>query len=204
MSARDIVFLFTDIEADGPVPGLYSMISFGTVATDIEGNILDEFEANLKPLPEASQYEATMDWWANIPEAWVATQINQQDPADLIPRYIQWVDDFGKIPVLAAHPAFFDAMFMWWYCLKYTGRRVFHGSALDLQSLVHGIFGGDFVDASRLSWPEDWLGGVEHNHKAIDDARGYANAYRKIRQISKDAKRCESLDGILEKLLRYR
>ena len=43
-----IVYIVCDIEADGPIPGPYSMISLGAVAIDKLGTKYGEFEINLE------------------------------------------------------------------------------------------------------------------------------------------------------------
>ena len=59
-------YIVTDIEADGPVPGLYSMISLAAAAVDEKGEVLSTFFENLLPLPTAAQHPDTMRWWATI------------------------------------------------------------------------------------------------------------------------------------------
>ena len=59
----------TDIESDGPVPGLNSMLSFGSAALLADKSCLGTFEINLDVLPEAAPDSATMAWWATKPEA---------------------------------------------------------------------------------------------------------------------------------------
>ncbi len=48
------IYVSTDIETDGPIPGPNSMLSFGSAAFTAEGRLLSTFEANLEALPGAS------------------------------------------------------------------------------------------------------------------------------------------------------
>ena len=57
------IYISTDIEADGPIPGLYSMLSLGAAAFKPDGAIEDEFSENLTCLPDATEDPDTMDWW---------------------------------------------------------------------------------------------------------------------------------------------
>ncbi len=50
-----VIFIVTDIEADGPDPGRHSMLSFASVARGEDGQDYGEFFINLMPLPEAEQ-----------------------------------------------------------------------------------------------------------------------------------------------------
>ena len=68
-------------------------------------------------------------------------------------------------PVLRAvvHPALYDE------------DPLFHGPGLCLKSLACGVTGGDWATFSVHDLPKAWFGDVPHTHRAIDDARGYAN-----------------------------
>ena len=65
-------FVVTDIEADGPSPLGTSMLSFASVACDVTGKVLDEFEAVLEPRSDRKPNPDTMAWWQTQPEAWKA------------------------------------------------------------------------------------------------------------------------------------
>ena len=65
-------YVSIDIEADGPAPGLNSMLSLGAAAFTSDGALAQTFSANLEPLPEAHEDERTMRWWASQPAAWEA------------------------------------------------------------------------------------------------------------------------------------
>ena len=43
-------FVVIDVEFDGPILGINSMISIGAVAINKDGDELGDFEINLKPL----------------------------------------------------------------------------------------------------------------------------------------------------------
>jgi len=45
-------FIMVDVEADGPAPGLYSMVCFGAVA--VREGLQDTFYARTQPLEDAS------------------------------------------------------------------------------------------------------------------------------------------------------
>jgi hypothetical protein len=45
------VYVSTDIEADGPIPGGNSMLSFASAAFTADGTMLGTFTANLETLP---------------------------------------------------------------------------------------------------------------------------------------------------------
>ena len=67
--SREERYISVDIEADGPVPGLHSMLSLGAAAYNAWGQCVGKFSANLETLPDATTDERTMAWWATQPEA---------------------------------------------------------------------------------------------------------------------------------------
>lgn len=54
-------YISIDVEADGPIPGDYSMLSFGAVHYDYDGLEKAFFYANLDLLPNAKQHPNTME-----------------------------------------------------------------------------------------------------------------------------------------------
>ncbi len=77
----DEIYISTDIETDGPIPGPHSMLSFGSAAHTADKRLLATFEANLELLPGATGDAKTMEWWAPQPEAWAAAREQLQEPA---------------------------------------------------------------------------------------------------------------------------
>ena len=78
--ADDECYVSIDIEADGPVPGLNSMLSLGAAAFTGDGALVGTFSANIEALPEAHEDPKTMRWWAGQPEAWAACRTQTRDP----------------------------------------------------------------------------------------------------------------------------
>ena len=53
-------YVSIDIEADGPIPGVHSMLSLGAAAFDSEENPQSTWSANLEQLPEATEHPRGM------------------------------------------------------------------------------------------------------------------------------------------------
>ena len=45
------IYVSTDVEADGPIPGPYSLLSFASAAYLADKTLVGTFEANLETLP---------------------------------------------------------------------------------------------------------------------------------------------------------
>ena len=66
------VYVSTDVETDGPIPGPNSMLSFGSAAYLADKTLVATFSANLETLPGAQGDPKTMAWWESQPDAWAA------------------------------------------------------------------------------------------------------------------------------------
>ncbi|MDX3810218.1 DNA polymerase III subunit epsilon [Bosea thiooxidans] len=179
------VYIVTDCEFDGPTPGTNSMLSFGSVAVSASGRILGEFEAVLESLNGAVNDPATMAFWREHPEAWAAATRNPQPAAIVVDQFVNWVRSLDDEPIFAAHPVALDGPWIDFYLKRFTDRpllegpwisdRLFKHAPLCLMSMVAGRTGRGQWECDVDRYPSEWLGAVEHTHRAIDDARGYAN-----------------------------
>src|SRR4051794_16397792 len=70
MSTRSVeIYVSTDVETDGPIPGPHSMLSFGSAAYTAQKTLVGTFSANLDALPEAKGDPKTMAFWGQNEEA---------------------------------------------------------------------------------------------------------------------------------------
>src|SRR5262244_2413541 len=90
-TAMSEIYISTDIETDGPIPGPNSMLSFGSAAYLADKTLLGTFTANLETLPGASGDPRTMDWWVSQPEAWATCRQNLQPPEAAMRDYLAWL-----------------------------------------------------------------------------------------------------------------
>src|SRR5437773_4442034 len=92
------IYVSTDIETDGPIPGPNSMLSFGSAAYTAQKRLVDTFSANLLTLPGATGDPGTMEWWRGQPDAWENARRDPQDPAEVMPRYVAWIKQLPGRP----------------------------------------------------------------------------------------------------------
>lgn len=166
------LYLSTDIEADGPIPGPHSMLSFASAAYRADKTLVGTFEANLDTLPGASGHPSTMEWWRGQPEAWAACRVNPRDPAVVMPEYVRWVKSLpGRRPVFVAYPAAYDFMFVYWYLMRFAGESPFAHSALDIKTYAMSVMGTKYRETVKGNMPREWFGQMPHTHVALDDAK---------------------------------
>src|SRR5204862_1099811 len=84
------VYVSTDVEADGPIPGPHSMLSFASAAYRADKTLLGTFTRNLATLPGAAPDPKTEAWWRTQPEAWAACRLDPQPPAEAMRDYVAW------------------------------------------------------------------------------------------------------------------
>lgn len=193
------VFISIDVEADGPIPGVNSMLSFGAAAFRIpeKGKFTWEarkpiatFEANLDQLPGGTPSQATMAWWAKQPEAWAACRLNTRPASEVMPEFVRWVRGLPDKPVVVGFPVTYDFMFLYWYTMAFGGLEdgqpcPYGFQGLDLKTMAWCRLGGRYKDASKKNFPKHWFqGSPAHNHQALTDAIGqgvmFVNMYDDI------------------------
>lgn len=67
------IYISTDVEADGPIPGPHSMLSFASAAYTADKKLVATFARNLDTLDGAEGHPDTMNWWRSQPDAWEAS-----------------------------------------------------------------------------------------------------------------------------------
>jgi hypothetical protein len=178
-------YVVTDVELDGPWPGINSMRSFASVAISADGTEHGRFEAVLEPLPGTAPDARTLAWFADHPEAWRAATTSPEPVVAVMERYVAWLRDLPSPRMFAAFPLALDGIWIDYYLRRFTAYgirqghheedRVFIGPGLCIRSYAAAVTGepAGTVDVDTL--PAQWFGHVEHTHRAIDDTVGYAN-----------------------------
>ena len=181
----DPVYVVTDVEVDGPTPGENSMLSFASVAVNAKGQQTDHYQAVLSTLEGAKPDPPTMAWFRSQPEALAAATDNPQPPKQVISRYVRWVRSLPGDAIFVAHPLAMDGPWIDFYLRRFanirllkgpwTGERLFYAGGLCLRSFAAGKLNWPLWECSPENYDAEWLGHCSHTHKAIDDARAYAN-----------------------------
>jgi len=164
------IYVSTDVEMDGPIPGVNSMLSFASAAYLADKTLVDTFAANLETLPEATPDPRTMAWWATQPEAWAACRQDLEEPATAMVRYLAWLKTLPGKPVFVSYPVASDFMFVYWYLVRFTGERPFSHSALDIKTYAMALMGTPYRESVKRAMPKRWFDPMPHTHVALDDA----------------------------------
>jgi hypothetical protein len=155
--------IMVDIESDGPIPGDYSMISFGAVIVDEELN--KTFYGKIKPISEK---------W--IPDALQVSGFSREEtlefdePKEVMSEFKNWIINNSKSkPLFFSDNNGFDWQFINWYFIHFIGENPFGFSSTNLGSLYKGMV-NDMVKNFKH------LRKTKHTHNPVDDAVGSAEA----------------------------
>lgn len=180
-------YVSIDIESDGPVPGLYSMLALGAVAFD--GDTDQEthrWYATLHPLPSAMTDPDTDRWWAAQPAALAEVTANRQQPGPATQSFVKWVMSLPGRPVAVAWPATVDFSFVCWYCHKFAGHSPLGFAALDIRSYLNGLAGHPAYYGLPISVTKKMTGHISdaglRPHVAVDDALGQGRTFMALRR----------------------
>ncbi len=162
-------YIMVDVEADGPIPGDYSMICFGAVL--VEPSLEKSFYGKLKPIS---------DKW--IPEALLVSGFSREQtlefdhPETVMRTFEEWIEECSSDRhMFISDNNGFDWQFINWYFHHFLGRNPFGHSSTNLGSLYKGIVRNTFENFKHLRK-------TKHTHDPVDDAMGNAEALLEIRE----------------------
>jgi len=186
MTPKLETYISVDIECDGPVPGINSMLSVGAVAVRSDDlTIHTKFTANLKPDPALRSDPNTMiRFWSRFPDALAATKMAAVEPFDVMHRFGCWVRTLER-PIFVAYPLAFDLPFVQWYFHRYGLPWPFRGS-IDLRSLAMGKFGCSYEKSKKRNLPLQPKPKHPHTHIALDDAIEQAEVLCAILRVRRE------------------
>jgi len=164
------IYVSTDVETDGPIPGINSMLSFGSAAYLKDKTLLSTFSANLELLDGAAPNAKTMEWWQTQPDAWNACRENLLEPESAMNNYLKWLKELPGRPVFVGYPVAFDFLFVYWYLIRFTGESPFSHSALDIKTYAMALLKKPYRDSTKRNMPKEWFDKLPHTHLALDDA----------------------------------
>jgi len=162
-------YIMVDIESDGPIPGDYSMISFGAVV--VEPGLGRTFYGKLRPISERFVPEAL------AVSGFTRDEVMAFDPAEqVMAQFADWLREISKDRLMfISDNNGFDWQFINWYFHHFTGRNPFGFSSTNLGSLYKGLVKDTFQTFKHLRR-------TQHTHNPVDDAIGNAEALLSMKE----------------------
>lgn len=165
-------FIIVDVESDGPVPADFSMVCFGAVLFD--DALATNFYGRTRPISDRF-----------IPEALAVSGFSREqhlafdDPREVMKQFAAWLERHAKgRPVFVSDNLAYDWQFVNFYFHHFLGKNPFGFSGRRIGDLYAGLM----RDASKASdWKKFRI--TSHSHNPVDDAKGNAEALKKIREL---------------------
>jgi hypothetical protein len=174
-----------DIEADGPCPGVNSMLQLGAYAFTTDGQGLEGFQANLELQEGCIPDPATMSWWLRNNKSYERTRIATEHPKWVMTKFHHWLSRFDNVVALA-YPSGFDFPWVYYYLHKHFGRSIFQFQCIDIKSTAAAILGVPYQKATKKHMPKAWFESLpKHTHEAMQDAKEQGMLYFNMLRLGK-------------------
>ena len=183
MQVRDAktVYVCIDIEASGPVPGFYNMVSIGGVAVRLGAaghERGEEFYYELKPISEGFDPHAMSIH--GISRAHL--EAHGTDSREVLLSITDWVEQIrgdAERVLFVGHNAPFDWMYVAWYFAWAGLQNPFGYNALDTKALMMGRLGLPWRECNKerleATYPALSAPAPEDVHNALCDAQFQAD-----------------------------
>ena len=165
-------YIVVDVESDGPLLGVNSMVCFGAVLIDKEGKLEKTFYGQIKPISKEYNLEAL-----SISGFTRKEHENFEEPEQVMTRFADWLKDNSEnSPVLLSDNNGYDASWINYYFLRFYGKNPFGWSSRRIGDMFCGFF-----NDGKYSWKKHRK--TSHTHHPVDDAKGNAEALLKIQKM---------------------
>ena len=158
-------YIVVDVEADGNLLGLNSMVCFGAVLVDKEGKLDQTFYGKTAPISDYFDPEALAISGFSREE-----HLKFDNPLEVMTNFKLWIEEHSKGKhILLSDINGFDASWINWYFIKYLGENPFGWSSRRIGDMFAG-----FMNNSHYKWKQHRI--TKHTHNPVDDAKGNAEA----------------------------
>ena len=193
------LYISVDVEADGKIPGDYSMTALGTVVAGYrtsDGELVkfdvtaeeNRFYSEIKPIselwvPEAMAVGLFKDFGAEAAAADPTGEQrrkyileNGEDPKLAMNRFSVWLENIKEkhngAVIFAGYPLGFDWMWTYWYLCKFADIEspFGHSRHIDIKTEYASRAKTLIVRSVKGNIPKKLRSKLPHTHLAVDDA----------------------------------
>jgi DNA polymerase III epsilon subunit-like protein len=169
-------YIVVDIEASGPTPDRYAMLSLGAATV---GQQQESFYIEFKPDSEGYQEESLSICGLSMEEL-KETGIPAPEGMKQFADWVNNVTPDGHSPVFTAFNAPFDWMYVNTYFHRYLSYNPFGHKALDIKALYMGLFQVPFLATSHYHICQHYGLTSSLSHHALEDALQEADLLQKL------------------------
>lgn len=163
-------YIVVDVESDGPIHGIHSMVCFGAVI--VEPSLTKTFYGKIKPISN--------EW---IPESLEISGFSRDehltfdDPVDVMREFAEWIKENSKgRPIFISDNNGYDFGWINYYFHRYYGSNPFGWSSRRVSDLWCGYNNDMFA-----KWKH--FGKTKHTHNPVDDAMRVTEAVIKMKEM---------------------
>lgn len=167
-----MTLVVVDVESDGPIPNVYSMVCFGAVI--VEDGLTKTFYGKTKPISHKFQAEALSISGISREE-----HMTFDDPKEVMLEFKNWLSENCKNPVFISDNPAFDWQWINYYFHYFTGSNPFGFSARRIGDIYCGM-------KNNLTLNSEWkklYRKTTHDHNPVNDAKGNAEALLKFKEM---------------------
>jgi DNA polymerase III epsilon subunit-like protein len=184
MIMKKEIYISVDVEASGPIPGEFNMLSFGAcVVSDIK----QTFYAELKPINDNYIERALNVSGFSMEEL----KEKGAEPAKAMDDFAVWISQVcggeGR-PVFVGFNATFDWSFVNYYFHRFCQKNPFGISGLDIKAYYMGMKKCTWGETAKRRIDQKFKSSKPHTHNALDDAIEQAEMFEKMRSIKIERK----------------
>lgn len=181
MMSNAEIYISVDVEASGPFPPTYSMLSIGACVVGAPGA---SFYAELKPISERVVTEAIKIVGKPLEHF---SKCGRESKI-VMAEFEEWVKSIsgGQTPVFVGFNAAFDWAFVNLYFHTYLGRTPFGIAPLDIKAYFMGLKGVEWEGTRSSRIPAMFKGPAAQTHNALDDARSQAQMFERMLRHAQD------------------
>ena len=183
MSDPPPALVSVDIEASGPNPSTYAILSIGACLVDDPSR---GFYAELRPSSQEADPAAMRVHGLSLDEL----TARGEEPAAALARLEDWLvaELDGRTPVFVGHNAAFDWMFVADAFHRYLGRNPFGHAPLDAKSFYAGLTGEPWSGTGLAQIASRFGETGTLPHHALEDARIQARLFAAMLRRSQEAR----------------
>lgn len=182
------VYFSADVETDGPIPGRFSMLSFGLVrAGTFDGRKFERpksydqtFYVEIRPISDNFQHEALRINGLNR-DRLIREGVDPAQAMRDATRFIRDTAGEGR-PVLVAYPLSFDWAWLYWYFVAFNpeGSPFEHSRCFDIKTAFAVKAKLPISSAGRSKLPDLLKATRQHSHNALEDAIEQAEIFANV------------------------
>ncbi|WOH52967.1 MULTISPECIES: 3'-5' exonuclease [unclassified Bradyrhizobium] len=178
MTVKREIFISIDVEAAGPIPGEFSLLSIGACDVDEPSRV---FSCELQPINRNADPKALEVGGFSL-EKLARTGL---PPKEAMEKFASWIESFvgeSDTAVFVGFNAPFDWSFINYYFHKFLGRNPFGFTALDIKAYYMGATGSTWRDTRSSAIDAKLNPKSKSDHNALHDAQYQAELFRLIRK----------------------